>query len=74
MIGSVQPAHRNIVVRDTPAGSATRGGLAAAIAYGITLIAANNGVPLPPEVAAAIGGAIAGGLSALIRILPWARA
>ncbi len=64
----------NIIVRDTPGGSATRGGLAAAIAYGLTLIAANNGIPLPPEVAAGIGGVIAGGFSALIRLLPWARA
>lgn len=59
----------NILSRDTPGGSATRGGLAGILAYGITLIAANNGVPLSPELAAAAGGLLAGGLSALIRFV-----
>lgn len=63
----------NVLVRNTPGGSASRGGLGAVIAYGLILIATNNGVPLPPEVAAAVGGAIAGGLSTLLRLLPWGR-
>ena len=59
----------NIVVRDTAGGSATRGGLGAVLAWGIGLIAANNGWEIDAATAAGLGAAIAGGLSTLLRLV-----
>jgi translation initiation factor 6 (eIF-6) len=59
----------NIVVRDTPGGSVTRGGLAGVLAWGLALVAANNGVAVDPETLAAAGAVLAGGVSALIRFV-----
>lgn len=59
----------NILVRNTPGGSATRGGLAGVIAWGLALIAANNDITVDPETLAAAGAVLAGGVSALIRLV-----
>lgn len=62
----------NLILRDTPAGSVARGGLASVIAWGLALVAQNNGIPVDGETLAAAGALVAGAISALIRLLPFA--
>ncbi len=62
-------AKPHIVVRNTPGGSISRSGAAGVLAYILALVASNNGVDVPPEVLASAGAVLAGGVSALIRIL-----
>jgi hypothetical protein len=59
----------NLVVRNTPGGSLSRGGLSAVAIWIVTAIASNNGVTLDPETLAGAAALLSGGISAVIRFI-----